>query len=275
MATPFTSPDAAKKFMLGGKSYTTLVSLASGARFTYRIELADKKQPTDADCFFVSVLNGPDNWVNYKYIGIIKNNEYRWTAKSKIAEEAPSVKAFKFCFAHLSKNSIVGFEVWHEGKCGRCGRRWGERVRLPREPPDPPSDCGYPQYGRDGHDHDCAVFHVDAPTLSRCNFHAAHPSTNVSMASDPATALRITCARSPAMRRPAPTSAARTTVWATAMGSALMSPLKRAAALEPEGRAAGHEVGGGSPRAKPGTRRLPKEIDSIRPSPAVAVVRVA
>jgi hypothetical protein len=122
MATPFTSPDAAKKFMLGGKSYTTLVSLASGARFTYRIELADKKQPTDVDCFFVSVLNGPDNWVNYKYIGIIKNNEYRWTAKSKIAEESPSVKAFKFCFGHLSKNSIVGFEVWHEGKCGRCGR---------------------------------------------------------------------------------------------------------------------------------------------------------
>jgi hypothetical protein len=123
MATPFTSPTAAKQFMLGGKSFTTLVSSASGQRFTYKIELADKKNPTDVDCFFVSVLNGPDNWVNYKYIGIIKNNEYRWTAKSKIAEEAPSVKAFKFCFGHLSKNTIIGFEVWHEGKCGRCGRK--------------------------------------------------------------------------------------------------------------------------------------------------------
>ncbi len=123
MATSFTSPIAALKFMLGGKSFTTLVSQASGQRFTYKIELADKKQPTDADCFFVSVLNGPDNWNNYKYIGIIKNNEYRWTSKSKIQEDAPSVKAFKFCFGHLSKNTIVGFEVWHEGKCGRCGRK--------------------------------------------------------------------------------------------------------------------------------------------------------
>ena len=123
MATPFTSPIAALKFLLGGKSFTTLVSGASGQRFTYRVELADKKNPTDVDCFFVSVLNGPDNWINYKYIGIIKNNEFRWTSKSTIQEDAPSVKAFKFCFGHLSKNTIVGFEVWHEGKCGRCGRK--------------------------------------------------------------------------------------------------------------------------------------------------------
>lgn len=123
MATPFTSPDAALKFMLGGKSFTTLVSSASGQRFTYRVELADKKNPTDVDCYFVAVLNGPDNWVNYKYIGIVKNNAYRWTSKSKIAEDAPSVKAFNFCFDRLTKNSIAGFEVWHEGKCGRCGRK--------------------------------------------------------------------------------------------------------------------------------------------------------
>jgi uncharacterized protein DUF6011 len=123
MQTPFTSPIAALKFILGGKSFSTLVSLATGTRFTYRVELADKKNPSDADVWFVSVLNGPDNWTNYKYIGIIKNNEYRWTSKSKISEEAPSVKAFKFCFGHLSHNTIIGFEVWHEGKCGRCGRK--------------------------------------------------------------------------------------------------------------------------------------------------------
>jgi hypothetical protein len=117
------SPIAALKYILGGNSYTTLVSDKTGTRFTYRVSLADKKNPSDADVWFVAVLNGPDNWTNYMYIGIIKDGQYRWTSKSKIGEDAPSVKAFKFCYGHLSHHTIVGFEVWHEGKCGRCGRK--------------------------------------------------------------------------------------------------------------------------------------------------------
>jgi hypothetical protein len=112
----------AMNFILAGKAKMTFVSLASGQRFTYKVTVAEKKQPTDADLWFVSLLNGPDNFRNYAYIGIITKGAFRWTAKSRVKEDAPSLVAFKFVFESLSKDTMRGFEVWHEGKCGRCGR---------------------------------------------------------------------------------------------------------------------------------------------------------
>jgi hypothetical protein len=118
-----TSASAAMKYMLAGKSFVTLVSLASGNRYTYKIELTDKRNPNDADAYFVSLLNGPDNWSNYQYIGLIRNGSFGRTAKSRVSADAPSFIGFDYCFAQLSKGTINGFEVWHEGKCGRCGRK--------------------------------------------------------------------------------------------------------------------------------------------------------
>ena len=120
----FSDPKAAMTYILAGKAFITLVSAASGARFTYKVELADKRQPNDPDFFFVNVLNGPDNWFNYKYIGYIKNGEFTFGgAKAKMSKDAPSVKGFEFCYAQLRIDRLTGFEVWHEGKCGRCGKK--------------------------------------------------------------------------------------------------------------------------------------------------------
>jgi hypothetical protein len=118
-----TDAKAAMKYMLAGKSFVTLVSLASGHRFTYKIELTDKRNPNDADAWFVSLLNGPDNWSNYQYIGLIVNGSFRRTAKSRVTDNAPSFIGFAFCFSRLSQGVISGFEFWHEGKCGRCGKK--------------------------------------------------------------------------------------------------------------------------------------------------------
>lgn len=118
-----TDPKAALTFILGGKSFVTLVSLKSGNRYTYKIELADKRNPTDTDTWFVSLLMGPDNWSNYKYIGMVKDNKFRWTGKSRVSQDAPSLLGFHFVFDSLQSNSMCGFEVWHEGKCGRCGKK--------------------------------------------------------------------------------------------------------------------------------------------------------
>jgi hypothetical protein len=118
-----TDPKAALTFILGGKAFVTLVSLKSGNRYTYKIEQADKRNPTDTDTWFVSLLMGPDNWANYKYIGMIKNNQFRWTGKSKVTQDAPSLVGFQFVFESLQADTMCGFEVWHEGKCGRCGKK--------------------------------------------------------------------------------------------------------------------------------------------------------
>lgn len=118
-----TSPTAAVKYLFAGKAFVTFRSLISGCRFTYKIELAEKRHQNDPDIYFVNVLVGPDNWTNYKYIGIIKDGKYCWTSKAKIGQDAPSVKGFQFCFTQVAQGVIKGFEVWHEGKCGRCGRK--------------------------------------------------------------------------------------------------------------------------------------------------------
>lgn len=123
MSGQITNAKQALTFILGGKATVTLVSLASGNRYTYKINKAEKRNPNDADVWFVKLLNGADNYSNYVYIGMIKNNQFVWTGKSRVAQDAPSFIGFNFCFTKLVGSAINGFEVWHEGKCGRCGRK--------------------------------------------------------------------------------------------------------------------------------------------------------
>ena len=51
----------ALKFIFAGKSIVTFMNTKTGNRFTYKV-----KQAKDSNMFFVSVLNGPEN---FAYIG--------------------------------------------------------------------------------------------------------------------------------------------------------------------------------------------------------------
>lgn len=111
----------AKKFILGGNAYFTLVSKKTQTRFTYHVNLSDNGQ-----LYFVSVLNGPDNWSNYKYVGHMFNTSLLFNVgkKCKISPTSPSIKAFAWVWLKLLKGEMPeSLEVWHEGKCGRCGRK--------------------------------------------------------------------------------------------------------------------------------------------------------
>jgi hypothetical protein len=105
-----------------GKAKITLVSTATGTRFTYRIGSSD-----DGSTQFVSVLCGPDNTANYKYVGRIARDIF-WAGRKvprpgDISPDAQSSKAFAFAWRKLVQGTIpAGLEVWHEGSCGRCGR---------------------------------------------------------------------------------------------------------------------------------------------------------
>ncbi len=109
----------AKRFILGGKATFTLVSTKTKARFTYKVTTSE-----NGHMYFVSVLNGPDNWHNYKYIGHMFTESLRFMVgrKSKIAADAPSVKAFTWAWSNLLKgHKPATLEIWHSMKCGRCG----------------------------------------------------------------------------------------------------------------------------------------------------------
>jgi hypothetical protein len=117
------TPASARTFVFAGKATVTLVSLKTGTRFTYKV----KRSKTNENLFFVSVLIGPDNEMDYHYLGtVFENGQFRVTAKSVISPESPSARAFAW-FVQLLRMPLDPFpetlEVWHEGKCGACGRK--------------------------------------------------------------------------------------------------------------------------------------------------------
>jgi hypothetical protein len=106
-------------FIKAGKARFTLRSAKTQDRFTYRVSLSP-----DGEVWFVSLMTGPDNEAHYSYMGIInKAGEFRRTAKSKVEEESSGYKAFAWTWKKLTGGVLPDeLEVWHEGRCGKCGR---------------------------------------------------------------------------------------------------------------------------------------------------------
>jgi Family of unknown function (DUF6011) len=103
------------KFMFAGKSTFTVLNTKSDNRFTFNIKLSK-----DGNLFFVKVLSGPDS---YTYIGTCINGHFKHSKKSVISSDAQSVKVFDYIINKLKTNTLQDFiEIWHEGKCGKCGR---------------------------------------------------------------------------------------------------------------------------------------------------------
>jgi hypothetical protein len=105
----------ALKFMFAGNSITTFVNSKTNNKFTFKV-----KQKKDSNLFFVSVLTSPDVYV---YIGTVINSQFKHSKKSNINRDAQSVRVFDYVFTSLIKNNLPTFiEIWHEGRCGKCGR---------------------------------------------------------------------------------------------------------------------------------------------------------
>ena len=104
------------KFILAGKAIVTFLNTKTDNRFTFKI----KKSKDNESLFFVSILI---NTESYQYIGTLNNNNFKFGRKSKISNESQSVRVFEYIFNKIKTNTLPDFiEIWHEGKCGRCGR---------------------------------------------------------------------------------------------------------------------------------------------------------
>ncbi len=136
--------DAVREFVFAGNATFTLRSLKTGARYTYKVTVkkADRERleqgreqfeggvgmsPSDVT-YFVSLLRGPDNDTDYAYMGVLrKPGVYHWTAASgKVGFDAPAYKALLWMLDAMTRGrDVLGqtLEVWHEGRCGRCGRK--------------------------------------------------------------------------------------------------------------------------------------------------------
>lgn len=108
-----------RTFVLGGNARVTLVSERTGARFTYRVRASN-----DGRVNFVALLSGSDNDSDYEFIGtIFSDGAYRPGRKSRVSPDAPSAKAFDWVWRRLAADIMpTEVQVWHEGRCGKCGR---------------------------------------------------------------------------------------------------------------------------------------------------------
>ena len=136
MSAQINDPGSIEQFVLGGNATFTLVSKSTGSRFTYKVRAPKEDGP--AKILFVSVLNGPDNWSNYKYLGTLNPKQRRFYhgKKAKISSDAGSAKAFNWFWKRLIQGSgeIDSMEFWHEGQCAKCGRKLTVPVSI---------ECGF------------------------------------------------------------------------------------------------------------------------------------
>jgi hypothetical protein len=142
--------DSIEEFIFAGNATFTLVSLKTGVRFTYivRVKKGDldlldlNKAHSESDMvppskrmsesevvYFVNLLRGPNNEQDFAYMGVVRQKPARffWTAASgKVGRGAPAHKAIVWMLDALQcRRDVLGktLEVWHEGRCGRCGRK--------------------------------------------------------------------------------------------------------------------------------------------------------
>jgi hypothetical protein len=111
--------DKPLEFIKAGKAIFTIMNTKTGNRFTYKVKKVKNKK-----LWFVSVLNGPDNYSNYSYIGAIFGDDFRHTKSSKVNKDAVSFQAFAWTLKQLQQGTLPEVvTIHHEGRCGRCGRR--------------------------------------------------------------------------------------------------------------------------------------------------------
>jgi hypothetical protein len=117
-------------FLLAGHAIVTLRNAASGNRFTFLVERAEKRDDREPP-WFVSLLTGPQNTADYVFLGTVFDGSrfvhgkksFVHGKKSKVGVDAPSTRAFAGVFAALVAGRIPrGIEVWHAGRCCKCGR---------------------------------------------------------------------------------------------------------------------------------------------------------
>lgn len=126
MRHPIKDPGDAIRFILSGNA--TVTFQGKNSRFTFKVKLPRDRDTGKVDynsqVLFVGVMTGADNENSFDRLGYIKRGVYFHGVRgSTIPADAPSAIAFRWAYGNLARGVMpAGLEVWHEGRCGRCGR---------------------------------------------------------------------------------------------------------------------------------------------------------
>ena len=115
--------DQLKDFIFAGNATITLESKTTGNWYTYKIQQSKAKPTLD----YIRRLSGSDNDADYAYIGCVySDSEYFSPVKPYNAADKElwpkSIFVIAWLFKHID-NCTDLINVYHEGKCCRCGRK--------------------------------------------------------------------------------------------------------------------------------------------------------
>jgi hypothetical protein len=126
-----TTIDAVRAYVYAGHATFTVVSKRTGERRTLRCRRAPTR-PTDpedrAPGYFVDTLVGPDNDHDFRYLGFVIETTGTWDVRFKMNRDnwgAEAWRVARWFFSNLQWKDaklLEQAEVWHRGRCGRCGR---------------------------------------------------------------------------------------------------------------------------------------------------------
>ena len=112
-------------FMFAGNATFTLRNSKSGNRFTYKVSTPRKQSNPNKPIYFVNVMVGSDNETSYSFLGTLFGKyAYQHSRKSNLLSTHKTVDVFQRFLNFIENNTTPnGIEIWHEGKCGCCGRK--------------------------------------------------------------------------------------------------------------------------------------------------------
>lgn len=121
MTAQITDAGVALKFISAGKATFTVKSLKSGNHITFKVKKS--KKPTGPS-HFVTVRDDADGIGSYSYLGVLWNGvDFNHGVRSQLAHDGVFANTARWFFNQLKLNQIPAkCELWHEGRCGRCGR---------------------------------------------------------------------------------------------------------------------------------------------------------
>lgn len=99
----------ARAFVLAGDARFTLVSAATGTRFTYRVRAPEGRRGDVSH--FVSVLAGQDNLSDYAYLGLLRQSpggvRFERGRKSRVGPDAPSAVAIAWALPRVLNLGVI------------------------------------------------------------------------------------------------------------------------------------------------------------------------
>jgi len=128
-----TDASDALEFAFGGRARFTLVSRASGKRYTYKLS----KAKDNDTMFFASILTrgSNDDDAAYDYIGFVRRDGDVATliAGQKGNPHHPAYQALGWSISRLTAGAVPDqLEFWHEGRCARCAHPLTDPASIKR-----------------------------------------------------------------------------------------------------------------------------------------------